>query len=83
MFSCRLSICAAFHQRLSGGADGFARQGRAELPPSVIGRLKSDWEDDYRRWQARDLSARRYVYVWADGVYLQARMEPQANACWF
>ena len=25
------------------------------LSPSVIGRLKSDWEDDYRRWQARDL----------------------------
>jgi transposase-like protein len=25
------------------------------------------------------LSARRYVYVWADGVYLQARMEPQAE----
>ena len=49
------------------------------LSPSAIGRLKSDWEDDYRRWQARDLSARRYVYVWADGVYLQARMEPQAE----
>ena len=49
------------------------------LSPSVIGRLKSDWEDDYRRWQASDLSARRYVYVWADGVYLQARMEPQAE----
>ena len=45
----------------------------------MIGRLKSDWEDDYRRWQARDLSPRRYVYVWADGVYLQARMEPQAE----
>ena len=30
-------------------------------------------------WQRRDLSARRYVYVWADGVYLQARMEPQAE----
>ena len=45
----------------------------------MIGRLKSDWEDDYRRWQASDLSARRYVYVWADGVYLQARMEPQAE----
>ena len=32
-----------------------------------------------RRWQKRDLSARHYVYVWADGVYLQARMEPQAE----
>jgi transposase-like protein len=45
----------------------------------VIARLKSEWEDEYRRWQGRDLSARRYVYVWADGVYLQARMEPQAE----
>ncbi len=30
-------------------------------------------------WQKRDLSARRYVYVWADGVYLQARMEDNAE----
>ena len=49
------------------------------LSPAVIARLKSEWEDEYRRWQERDLSARRYVYVWADGVYLQARMEPQAE----
>ena len=33
----------------------------------------------YARWQRRDLAARRYVYLWADGVYLQARMEPQAE----
>jgi putative transposase len=45
----------------------------------VIGRLKNESEDDYQRWQSRDLSARRYVYVWANGVYLQARMEPQAE----
>ena len=56
-----------------------ARKEAPNLSPSVIGQLKSDWEDNYRRWQARDLSARRYVYVWADGVYLQARMEPQAE----
>jgi transposase-like protein len=49
------------------------------LSAAVIGRLKSEWEDEYRRWQKRDLSARHYVYVWADGVYLQARMEPQAE----
>ena len=49
------------------------------LSPSVIGRLKADWEAEHERWQRRDLSARRYVYVWADGVYLQARMEPAAE----
>ena len=49
------------------------------LSPAVIARLKGEWEDEYQRWQKRELSARRYVYVWADGVYLQARMEPQAE----
>jgi putative transposase len=49
------------------------------LSPSVVARLKEGWADDYARWQKRDLSARRYVYVWADGVYLQARMEPVAE----
>jgi putative transposase len=49
------------------------------LSPSVIARLRGEWEADYVRWQRRDLSARRYVYTWADGVYLQARMEPQAE----
>ena len=49
------------------------------LSPAVIARLKGEWEDEYQGWQKRDLSARRYVYVWVDGVYLQARMEPQAE----
>ena len=40
------------------------------LSPSVIARLKGDWQTDFERWQKRDLSARRYVYIWADGVYL-------------
>lgn len=50
------------------------------LSPSVIGRLKEEWQAEYDHWQRRDLSARRYVYIWADGVYLQARMEDDA-AC--
>ena len=49
------------------------------LSPSVIARLRNEWEADYQRWQRRELSARHYVYVWADGIYLQARMEPQAE----
>ena len=52
----------------------------ANLSPSVIGRLKEEWTIEYDRWQRRDLSAKRYVYIWADGVYLQARME-DAAAC--
>ena len=44
------------------------------LSASVIARLRDEWQAEYARWQKRDLSARHYVYVWADGVYLQARM---------
>ena len=54
-------------------------QDAPNLSPSVIARLKGEWEAEYARWQRRELSARRYVYVWADGVYLQARMEPRAE----
>jgi transposase-like protein len=49
------------------------------LSPAVISKLTAEWKDEYDRWQKRDLSARRYVYVWADGVYLQARMEDNAE----
>ncbi len=49
------------------------------LSPDVVSRLTGEWQQEYDRWQRRDLSARRYVYIWADGVYLQARMEPQAE----
>lgn len=49
------------------------------LSPAVIARLTATWADEYARWQNRDLSARHYVYVWADGIYLQARMEEQAE----
>jgi transposase-like protein len=49
------------------------------LSPSVISRLTAEWQSEYERWQKRDLSARRYVYVWADGVFLQARMEDHSE----
>jgi hypothetical protein len=44
------------------------------LSLAVISRQR-EWQADYDAWQKRDLLARRYVYVWADRVYLQARME--------
>jgi putative transposase len=47
------------------------------LSASTIARLKEVWIDEHARWQKRDLSARRYVYVWADGIHLQARLEDE------
>jgi putative transposase len=45
------------------------------LSASTIARLKEVWLDEHQHWRKRDLSAKRYVYVWADGIYLQARLE--------
>ena len=49
------------------------------LSPSVISRLTTGWQAEYDAWTRRDLSARNYVYIWADSVYLQARMEENAE----
>ena len=47
------------------------------LSASTIARLKQGWNDEHTRWLNRDLSARSYVYVWADGIHLQARLEDE------
>ncbi|MGH6804487.1 MAG: IS256 family transposase [Methyloceanibacter sp.] len=49
------------------------------LSGSTIARLKEVWVDEHKRWNERDLSARRYVYFWADGIHLQARLEDDAQ----
>ena len=49
------------------------------LSPSVVSRLTAGWQAEYDAWARRDLSARNYIYIWADGVYLQARMEENAE----
>ncbi len=45
------------------------------LSASTVRRLTEDWQEEHARWQRRDLSARRYVYLWADGVYFTPRLE--------
>ena len=77
---CRCFICAASRPATSRrpwrrclGKDA------PNLSPAVISRLTAEWQGEYEHWQKRDLSARRYVYVWADGVFLQARMEDHSE----
>jgi putative transposase len=45
------------------------------LSAPTISRLKSIWEEDLEHWQKRDLSHKQYVYIWADGIYCNVRME--------
>src|SRR4051812_20370198 len=49
------------------------------LSASTIARLKEAWTKEHWRWQKRDLSIKRYVYCWADGIHLEARLEDQAQ----
>jgi transposase-like protein len=49
----------------------------AGLSASAIGRLKDGWADEHAAWARRDLSAKRYVYIWADGIHLEARLEDE------
>jgi transposase-like protein len=45
------------------------------LSASTVTRLKMVWEAEYKQWNERDLSDQRYVYVWADGVHFNVRLE--------
>ena len=49
------------------------------LSASTVARLKEVWVDEHKRWNERDLSTKRYVYMWADGIHLQARLEDDAQ----
>src|SRR3974390_708466 len=49
------------------------------LSASTIGRLKEVWSEEHTRWSKRDLSAKRYVYFWVDGIHVQARLEHDAQ----
>ena len=45
------------------------------LSAATISRLKTVWQDEYNQWQQRDLSNKRYVYFWVDGIYCNVRMD--------
>lgn len=47
------------------------------LSAANIVRLKEGWEAEYEEWTRRDLSGKRYVYWWADGIYFNVRLDDQ------
>jgi transposase-like protein len=49
------------------------------LSPNVIVRLTQEWGQEYDAWNRRDLSDKQYVYVWADGIHVNVRLENEAN----
>ena len=61
----------ALQALLGPGAEG--------LSATNICRLKRVWEAEWKDWSHRDLADRQYVYVWADGIYFNVRLEDEAN----
>jgi transposase-like protein len=51
------------------------------LSPAVVSRLKTQWADERKVWDKRDLSAERYVYWWVDGIYTGLRDEDTDKQC--
>ena len=45
------------------------------LSAATVRRLVAAWQAEHERWQRRDLSGRRFIYIWADGVYFTPRLD--------
>lgn len=53
----------------------------AGFSATTITRLLKTWQDDYKEWRKRPLGGKQYVYVWADAVYFNVRLEEDRLAC--
>lgn len=62
----------ALHALLGNDAKG--------LSASTISRCKRVWEEEHETWSRRSLENKRYVYIWADGVYFNIRSD-DAKQC--
>jgi transposase-like protein len=51
------------------------------LSASVVLKLKEEWTRELDAWRARDLSAKEYVYLWADGIYFNIRLDSDDRQC--
>jgi putative transposase len=45
------------------------------LSASTVTRLKTSWEGEFQEWNQRSLEGKQYVYLWADGVHFNIRLE--------
>lgn len=50
------------------------------LSAASISRYKEVWKEQYESWSQRDLKGKNYVYLWADGVHFNVRLE-DARQC--
>jgi putative transposase len=53
----------------------------AGFSATTITRLLKVWQEEYKAWNKRSLAGKEYVYIWADGVYFNIRLEEDRLAC--
>ena len=53
----------------------------AGFSATTITRLLKAWQEEYKAWSKRSLAGKEYVYIWADGVYFNIRLEEDRLAC--
>jgi putative transposase len=53
----------------------------AGFSATTITRLLRVWQEEYKAWRKRSLAGKEYVYIWADGVYFNIRLEEDRLAC--
>ena len=53
----------------------------AGFSATTITRLLKVWQEEYDAWHKRSLQGKEYVYIWADGVYFNVRLEEDRLAC--
>ena len=84
-----VSTAHAQHRRLDSGAlpEGCSTSAFPEALQAILGdgvaglsahnvvRLKQVWEQEFQAWSKRDLHGKRYVYLWADAVYFNVRLQ--------
>lgn len=57
-------------------SDALAHMGfdSSGLSPATVVRLTQAWQGEYADWSRRDLSSKKYVYLWDDGIYFGCRL---------
>ena len=53
----------------------------AGFSATTVTRLLTVWQDEYKAWRKRPMVGKNYVYLWADGVHFNIRLEDDRLAC--
>ena len=54
-------------------------EGAKGLSASTITRMKDGWLEEHQQWSRRSLEGKEYVYLWADGIYVNVRLDEQRS----